>query len=363
MLIETAFGYFPEILCGSNYEIQRYEAGLVNALSLAMLQELNARNIANPLSCITVEKPYSKEGFEREGGGKRRHLRLDLFLNTSRNPISTPQLYRFGWRDLNYVEAKFFRSPPSEIEEAIEQDDVRGDVNGNAADLLTDLIRLCCLTPPDVQGWTSYIQAKEAAKDTSPRTMWVPYDTVESPTPKYGPIDVGRYLLHVYHGDPTNFTGERDWVKKLRTPGPQDFKLRVGDDTEGVFVQNVSEKLKELTIGVDLDNRVIKQASYDNKIIYTCVLTRITSFKVELAGHEWLEGADGIGIEKSIGDWKAIMKMVGSRIGATRPKKKSLADLFPITSFETGSFSGATQSGSTFVSTIKFPPAGSNAGS
>jgi hypothetical protein len=39
MLIENAFHYLPEILCGSNYAVQEYEAGIVNAVSLAVLQE------------------------------------------------------------------------------------------------------------------------------------------------------------------------------------------------------------------------------------------------------------------------------------------------------------------------------------
>lgn len=48
MLIEQAFLALPEILHGWGYQDQDYEAGLVNAFSLALLQVLNGRNAPNP---------------------------------------------------------------------------------------------------------------------------------------------------------------------------------------------------------------------------------------------------------------------------------------------------------------------------
>jgi hypothetical protein len=109
MLIENAFHYLPEILSGSNYAAQDYEAGIVNAVSLAVLQELNARNVPNPLAGLSVEKLYSPLGFGRPDNisNKKRHLRADLFIDTSRTMIGSEGLSRFGWRHKNYLEANF----------------------------------------------------------------------------------------------------------------------------------------------------------------------------------------------------------------------------------------------------------------
>ena len=143
MLIENAFHYLPEVLSGSNYSVQEYEAGILNAISLAVLQELNARNIPNPLSSITVERPYSKSGFDRpDGASTKRHLRADLYIDITRNYVATEALSRFGWRHRCFLEAKLLRQDkcPSTI---------------NAAHLLADLIRLCSLASPYVSGKTS----------------------------------------------------------------------------------------------------------------------------------------------------------------------------------------------------------------
>jgi len=58
MFTEGAFSTLPEILLGSGYQKQDYESGLVGAFSLALLQALNGRNIANQISCMQHEKLF-----------------------------------------------------------------------------------------------------------------------------------------------------------------------------------------------------------------------------------------------------------------------------------------------------------------
>src|ERR1700677_1354754 len=268
MLIENAFHYLPEILCGSNYALQEYEAGIVNAISLAVLQELNARNVPNPLASLTVEKLYSKTGFDRpDGDTKKRHLRADLFVDTSRTFVATEGLSRFGWRHKNYLESKFFRpgGPASTT---------------NAALLLSDVIRLCCLVPPTVEGWHRTHNRKPSPCDGDPALDG-----------RYTDICVGRYLLHVYEGSPQTLVGirSRSWVKELRSPAGTRLNIKIGDDKADTFKRTISNDLAELEIDVGFTNRVIAQNQAQNRSHYLCVLTRIDRFTIKLGNLSWRE--------------------------------------------------------------------------
>lgn len=323
MLIENAFHYLPEILCGSNYAIQEYEAGIVNAISLAVLQELNARNVPNPLASLTVEKLYSKDGFDKpDASPGKRNLRADLFVDVTRNMIATEALSRFGWRHKNFLEAKFFRP------------DVSPSTN-NAALLLGDFIRLCCLTPPVVNGWN-------AAK-VSP---------CEGPTANdgnYKDICVGRYLLHVYQGNAEDLVGKtsRLWLRELRSPSGQTFKIRIGDDKATTFRESLSTDLADLTLEAGFTNRVIAQREAAQKTHYLCALTRIDWFKVSLNGLSWEENAEREGKESAPGDWKKLQALVGKHLLYSAKNKKKGEDVPPseieIESYVSGSLAPGAQ--------------------
>ncbi len=49
MIIEQAFVALPELLLGNHYAHHDYEAGTVGVLSMAILQELNGRNVTHPI--------------------------------------------------------------------------------------------------------------------------------------------------------------------------------------------------------------------------------------------------------------------------------------------------------------------------
>ncbi len=322
MLIENAFHYLPEILCGSNYAIQEYEAGIVNAISLAVLQELNARNVPNPLASLTVEKLYSKDGFDKpDASPGKRNLRADLFVDVTRNMVATEALSRFGWRHKNFLEAKYFRP------------DVAPSTNC-AALLLGDFIRLCCLTPPVVNGWDNQAHPKPSPCEGAP-----------SPNGKYKEICVGRYLLHVYQGNPGDLVGKtsRPWLKELRSPSGHMLKVCIGDDKATTFKESLSTDLEALTVEAGFTNRVIAQREAAEKTNYLCALTRIDWFKVSLNGLSWEENAEREGAESAPGDWKKLQALVGKYLMYSAKNKKKGEDVPPseveIESYVSGSLS------------------------
>lgn len=327
MLIENAFTYLPEILCGSNYEVQEYESGITNAVSLALLQELNARNVPNPLSALTVEKLYSADGYPHpDGKSPNRHDRVDLYFDTSAMYVANKLLSRFGWRHRNYVEAKFFRST------------IKNSTN-NSADLLADLIRLCSLVPPQIHGWEIYSKMLKA-KGWKKQKIWVPFEGKTSPNKEYKNLCVGRYLLHVYLGNPEDYLGQgsRAWTIPIRTAGPQTLDIKVGmqelvngtAESTG-YVKRFGVELKDLVLKAQITNRVIQQEVAGAKDSYLCVLTRLDSFTLTHDTHQWSETIDRTGTESNAGDWLKLNKLVGSYLNfeLKAEKQKAKTDKLP----------------------------------
>lgn len=242
MIVEQAFHYLPEILCGNAYPMQEYEHGIVGALSLAALQELNARNVANPLSCLQAERRYREDGVFK-GGEKPRHLRADLFLDFASLEVLNRSLASYGFRENAWVEAKFFRDTP--------------DKKKNTGLLLADLIRLITLVPDSEK----------------------PYS------------DCSRYLLHVYDACPTHHlhltAGE--WVQMIREPGPN-WNIQIELEKSGDRIIEGLGNVLELAICADVSNTILRpQVSTDAhpEGTFVCILTRIDGFKVSMAGSEF----------------------------------------------------------------------------
>ena len=74
MIIEQAFVSLPELLMGNHYATQDYEAGLVGVFSMAILQELNGRNVAHPIQHLQAERRYDPASARR----------ADLYVNIRR---------------------------------------------------------------------------------------------------------------------------------------------------------------------------------------------------------------------------------------------------------------------------------------
>jgi len=238
MLIEQAFSNLPEILVGSGYAKQHYEAGIVSALSLAILQELNGRNASNPISYLCAERRFS-HNIER--------LRADLHVRLDRLYSGSRDYSEFGFRYSNWIEAKFFRSgkgtPPS---------------TQNLGSVVADLLRLVALVPI------------EPAKDNNGN------DT--------GLTITGRYFLHAYRGaplkhlNPNRKGGEkRQWVKKLLLPGVRDIKGFELDNEKKTFFTHLGPGFKTATCAITVTNFIIQPYKPAKDDYYTLVLTRIES--------------------------------------------------------------------------------------
>jgi len=143
MLIEQAFFSLPEVLHGSGYQHQDYESGVVAAFSLSLLQELNGRNVPNPIGCMQSEKMF-RQGGDFRGCPGPRYLRADLFANFSRLTVGNRRLAQYGWRHNAWLEGKFLRRPDVAL------DTHSPNKTSTVASFLADLIRLAVLVPERV---------------------------------------------------------------------------------------------------------------------------------------------------------------------------------------------------------------------
>jgi len=280
MLIEQAFHNLPEILLGSGYAKQDYqkgfEASIVAAFSLAVLQELNGRNATNPISYLMAEKRYPDVDAK---------IRADLYVNLSRLFTGSESYANFGFRFCNWIEAKYFRrtggTPPN---------------TQNLGSIVADLFRLVVLLP----------------KEEHERA--------------------GRYFLHIYRGDPLKqklIKAERDdqaktkreWVTKLLSAGDH-----VIDDIE--LAKEVPWKSFFTHLGAGFDTATCKLVITNYKLIpahgekedsYTLVLTRIDSAVFKFKGKTLTITADRKVVCDPADKLEELRKEVA---GTLKPKKQ-----------------------------------------
>ena len=246
MLVEQAFFHLPEILHGSGYNRQEYEAGIVGALSLAILQILNGRNAANPISYLQLEKLYRTKGLY-VGAAAPRYLRADLYIKTHMLKIGSTRLAQYGWRHSNWLEAKFLRGQSANGTKHA------GNKTVHVASFLADLLRLSVLVPE---------KGEQSCN--------------------------GRYFLHVYDSDPKWYLtfGNRAWMKAICRPGQQRVKLK-DLDLEPQTVTKYLGSFPGLEIDLALTNYVIEPLGAGSPPSYWMYLTRIDGIKAKLGAHEY----------------------------------------------------------------------------
>jgi hypothetical protein len=251
MLIEQAFHNLPEILVGSGYAKQDYqkgfEASIVGAFSLAVLQELNGRNAPNPISFLFAEKRYPDI---------EPNLRADLFVNLSRLFTGSEDYADFGFRFSNWIEAKYFRktggTPP---------------ITSNLGLIVADLLRLIVLVPKEDHG------------------------------------RAGRYFLHVYKGDPLKMKlikvqrddgTKREWVEKLLAAGDHEIKdLELSKEQAWPsFFKHLGTAFDSATCELAVTNYRIVPPHKTDDPSYTLILTRINSAKLVFNGTSMTLNAD-----------------------------------------------------------------------
>jgi hypothetical protein len=275
-------------MCGASQPVRGNEAGVVSALVLAVLQELNGRNVDNPIACIEREKPYQRSGFN-VGLAKPRYLNADVMLDQKRIGLGTKRLASLGWRYFNWVEAKFFRDG--------KQSKPGGKyANGttHAGLLAADLVRLATLVP-EVPGR---------------RTL------------------NGRYLLHVYDDDPALYLSDqksetktspgrftRNWLKDIRAFGQQTLKdFRFADEVDSF--RAASGALGDLQLTLQVTNSAFFPRSVPTGLSpLWFVLTRIDAVEATIPGRAYRVNLDRGVEEEAVGDYAAIRDYVAARVG------------------------------------------------
>jgi hypothetical protein len=244
LIIEQAFLQLPEILHGSGYQQQDYEAGIVGALSLSVLQVLNGHNTANPISCLQHEKLFRKGGIF-PGAQNPRYLRADLHLNIGKLFVANRRLAQYGWRHNAWLEAKFLRNQTGGGTKH------SGNKPTHVANFLADLIRLSVLVPENTDSTSE-----------------------------------GRYFLHVYDSDPKWYLTfrARSWMKALCLPGEQQIVIQ-NMDQEPDTIKNLLGEFQGLSIRLGITNMVVKPLVTNNQPCYWMYLSRIDSIRAELNDH------------------------------------------------------------------------------
>lgn len=268
MLYEQAFMSLPEFLTGLPYENFDYEGTLMSAFSMAVLQELNGRNINNPISCLRSEVTYPV------APGKRADIHLDLEAMN----ILTPDLKQYGVYRHNWLEAKYFRL----------NDAGKPTVDSLKVVLLIlkDIIRLVTLPPEN-----SFPSSESA-----------------------------RFLLHAYQGQPSKHIAEkktrrggtagftRSWARKIRSAGIQKIDTILAQNEVNQFDTIIGAQLRGLELEFQVTNLTYEPRSNEN-CVYWCYLTKIDDFKVSL-GDEWYERKDGNFTESGAGARENIVAAV-----------------------------------------------------
>lgn len=161
MIFEQAFMALPEILTGlpSKDRDFEYEGTVMTAFSMAVLQELNGRNIINPISCFRSEATYQS----------LKNKRADAYLDLESLNIFTDILSNYGFYKENWLEAKFCRFN--------EKGNATQNKNLTTFLILKDIIRLVIFSNEDCTK-NNHSNNKDFCSKS------------------------GRYLLHVYEGKP-----------------------------------------------------------------------------------------------------------------------------------------------------------------
>lgn len=241
MPFEQAFFALPEILHGSGYQRQDYEAGIVSAFTLAVLQVLNGRNVNNPIGCIQAEKLFRTGGLFDETD-KPRYLRADLFLDVSRLYVANRRLSQYGWRHNLWLEAKFFRG------QAGTGTKHSGNKTNYVASILADLVRLAVLIPETGDESTS-----------------------------------GRYFLHAYDAHPQYYLTYRKrlWCRKICEPGTHDIVLEdLNEETDSVT--RLLGDMGALKLELNVTNKAAWPLDVSHRPVYWCCFTRINAVKATL---------------------------------------------------------------------------------
>jgi hypothetical protein len=271
MIIEQAFFALPELLLGNLYAVQDYEAGIVGVFSMAILQELNGRNISHPIRHLQAERRYNPN----------LPRRADLYVNSRQLMVTNRRLGNYGWRHYNWIEAKFYRSKSNVQRHATNKSTHQGQ-------LIADLIRLTCLVP-----------LRLGNQDSN-----------------------GRYFLHVYDDEPQYYLAyqNRPWVKALHQAGRQDIVIDQLSEESDTAKGQFGKGLENLQIQAAITNLVNYPVSTPvSEKHYWCILTRLDAFSVT-HGDRWFQiHTNRTTQESAAGAHMAVVNQVSEELGVVKP--------------------------------------------
>ncbi|WP_255011816.1 hypothetical protein [Cyanobium sp. Cruz-8D1] len=241
MLIEQAFMALPEFLTGAPFKKYQNEGTVVTAFSMAVLQELNSRNVPNPVAALREEVNYP---FARK-------WRADLHLDLAAMKIFTPELSSYGYYQNNWLEAKYSRL----------NQEGKPSISGLVTTLLLlkDIVRICALPPDSSPG-------KESTS--------------------------GRYLLHAYQGDPFQYFSlrrnsgkkrdEREWITSLLVQGASSIRsLDIHCEKSKTFESHVGKHTRLIRMSADVTN-IAHSPRDPSADAYYIVLTRVDNFSIRV---------------------------------------------------------------------------------
>lgn len=222
MIIESAFMKIPEVLNFYGEEEYIYESNITNLFSNALVLELNARNIDNPLNKILFEKRYNPLV----------NRRCDIYTNFD---FLNDNLYKYGYYKENFVEVKYFGNLNNKKGTQTKTE--------NSGSLILDIYRL-------IKGTDN--------------------------------VDKGRYLLSVFDDEPSKFLAftrsdgsRRNWLDKLFKPGEE--KLEFDLSREPTTIKKLFEPyyLDTEDLNINCNIRVTKFAPINNNQGYYGTLIQI----------------------------------------------------------------------------------------
>lgn len=246
MIFEQSFMALPEFLTGTPFQRYRYEGTVLTAFSMAVLQELNSRNINNPISLLRSEVDYSDEKI-----AFNTRKRADLCVSIKNLMVLNEKLESYGYYETNWLEAKFCRlgSSNKPVVSALT----------NTFLALKDIIRLCVF----------------------------PVDNINNNDKSLA----GRYFLHAYQGDWKQYyqttrnehgrRQERKWINSLLSMGKHQIIIDdLAREKSKEFKKQIGDCKFNMNLDVSLTNLV--HESYDKNNCYYIVLSRIDNFEIKI---------------------------------------------------------------------------------
>jgi len=238
LIVESAFLKIPEILLTHESPDMLYEANITNMFTNAVILELNARNIDNPMRKIHMEKRYNQKV----------NARCDVYLDFS-SFIEEQDFVGYGVRARSWVEAKYFGN--------INRNKGNQTKTENAASIMYDLYRLA-----------RYTDENGNKADT-----------------KYG--------ISIFNEEPRRYLAftrqdrsEREWVKALTTPGIHELYYDI--EEEAYVHQNVFKDIEngtKVTIKMALKNTVFEPVDVSgDRVYFYGYLNQILDYEIIVDG-------------------------------------------------------------------------------